>query len=188
MAGSTALRLFVAIYPPEESRREMLASLRTLSPPPDLRHRATPVEQLHMTLHFIGEVAERDLGDVAESVRRSASGLDPFELTPRRLVTFPERSRPRLIALETDAPPALLEIQRRLVHRLARSPRAKTGDRFRPHLTLCRFSPSATPQRVEAPVTLPAYRIDRIVLVRSILRPSGSEHVALESTPLSGAG
>lgn len=182
------LRLFVALYPPEEARRKMLAALRKLEPAPDARHRVTPLEQVHMTLHFIGDVDERDFEEVAESVRRSAAGLSPFDLIPKRLVTFPDRGQPRLIALETDAPPPLLEIQRRLVHRLARSPRAKTGDRFRPHLTLCRFTASASPRPVDAPVSLPAFRIDSIVLVRSILKPQGAEHSAIQTIPLSGAG
>jgi len=164
----------------------MLQCLREMSPPLDPRHRVTPIGQLHMTLHFIGETDERELGAVAESVERSASGLPSFVLMPLRLVTFPERGRPRLIALETDAPPTLLEIQRRLVHRLARSTRAKTGDRFRPHLTLCRFQASVTQAPVDEPVTIPAFRVDRVVLVRSILRPSGSEHIGMAHWLLGG--
>lgn len=182
------MRLFVALYPPEESRREMLRALRKLDPPADARHRVSPLEQVHMTVHFIGDTAARELPGVSESVERSVAGVRVFELRPLRLVTFPERGRPRLIALETDAPPALLEVQRRLVHRLARSSRTKTGDRFRPHLTLLRFTGAAQPRDVDAAVDLPAFRVEGLSLMRSILRPAGAEHAEVARFALSEHG
>jgi 2'-5' RNA ligase len=125
---------------------------------------------------------------VSESVERSVAGVGAFELRPLRLVTFPERGRPRLIAMETDAPPALLEVQRRLVHRLARSSRTKTGDRFRPHLTLMRFTGAAQPRDVDAPVELPPFRVEALSLMRSILRPAGAEHAEVARFALSEHG
>lgn len=184
MSSPGDVRLFVAIYPPEDSRRHMLRSLAKLDPPPDARHRVVALEQIHMTLQFIGDTPERDLPEVIESVWRSVAGLAPFTLTPIKLVTFPDRGTPRLIALETDSPPPLLEVQRRLVQRLARSPRAKSGDRFRPHLTLCRFTASATPTPLQAAVSLSGFSVDRVMLMRSILKPAGAEHVPLRCANL----
>ncbi len=176
------LRLFVAVYPPEDARRQMLRAVAKLDPPPDARHRVAPLEQIHMTLQFIGDTPERDVPGVIESVRRSVSGLTPFALTPAGLITLPERATPRLIALVTDAPPPLLEVQRRLAQRLARSARA--NDRFRPHLTLCRFTGSAAPKPLDAPVSLPAFPVEQVVLMRSILKPTGAEHLTVEAANL----
>jgi 2'-5' RNA ligase len=184
MSGPGELRLFVALYPPEDTRRHMLRALAKLQPPPDARHRAVPLEQVHMTLQFIGDTPERDLPEVLESVQRSVAGLSRFTLTPFRLITFPDRGTPRLIALETDAPPALLEAQRRLAQRLARSPRIRAGDRFRPHLTLGRFTASAHPRPVDAPVPLESFPVEQIYLVRSILKPNGAEHRPIEGVSL----
>jgi RNA 2',3'-cyclic 3'-phosphodiesterase len=178
--GGKQLRLFVAVYPPLSAARAMLASLAALEVQPDPRHRPTPPEQVHLTLQFVGSIDERNLPGVAESVHRAASGLEAFELAPQRLVTFPERGMPRLIAMETTAPAVLLELQRRLATRLARQPRPKAGDRFRPHLTLARFSGSARPQRLEQHVSLEAFAVSEVVLVRSILLPEGARHVAME--------
>jgi len=103
---------------------------------------ATPTEQVHLTLQFIGDTAERELDDVRESVARSCAGIDPFILTPRRLVSCPlnrSRGRARLIALETDLPSAMTELHRRLASRLARPKRGRADvekDRFVPHITL----------------------------------------------------
>lgn len=178
------LRLFVAVYPPEESRRAMVEELKSISPPPDANHRLTPLNQVHMTVQFIGDTSERALDEVIESVQRSAAGVGAFSLTPQRLITLPNRGPVRLVAMETDASPRLLEVHRRLAMRLAKSVRAKAGDRFLPHLTLCRFSGGATAARVDQTVSIPPFEIRSLVLVRSVLKPQGADHVSVIDVPL----
>lgn len=169
------LRLFVAIHAPAEHARRMLELLGPRRLP---AHRTTPVEQVHITVHFIGDVQRRELEDTIESVERSASGLPAFTLEPRRLITLPERGPPRLVALETDVPSALLELHRRLVHRLARPARGggKQRDRFLPHFTLCRFAHDARAQRLDEPVMLEPVAVDHVSLMSSVLRPEGAQH------------
>lgn len=175
------LRLFVAAYPPVEVARAMLRTLERLSLP---RHRVVPADHVHLTLQFVGDVPARDLESVQESVERSASGLGSFLLTPRRLVSLPLRGRARLIAAETDSPATLLELQRRLAHRLARKSRADPGDRFLPHITLCRFSNDAAGESVDQVIDAPSFRVDSIRLMRSVLRPDGAEHHMVSAAPL----
>lgn len=175
------VRLFVACYPPADAAHGLLESLEEIDLP---RHRHTPVEQVHLTIHFIGETPVGDLTNVSESVQRSAAGLEAFLLTPRRLVSLPEKGAARLIAVETDAPAGLLEIQRRLVRRLARNPRKRTGDRFLPHLTLCRFKAPTRMARVEHEIDCPSFRVSRIALMRSTLTPGGVEHHEVETFEL----
>jgi 2'-5' RNA ligase len=178
---SDRLRLFVAVYPAAESTQAMLAALRRLALAP---HREVPAEQVHMTLQFIGERSKRELDHVTESVERSCSGIASFSLAPSQLIMLPERGLPRLVAAETDAPAALLEIQRRLAHRLAKEPRKNTADRFRPHLTLCRFAHGERAQRVSAPLEIPAFPVSRVSLMRSILKSSGAEHAEVAAFSL----
>jgi 2'-5' RNA ligase len=91
------------------------------------------------------------------------------------------------VALETDAPPVLLELHRRLASRLARSPRARPGDRFLPHLTLCRFGNAARAERIADPVDLAPFPIDRVSLMRSVLWRAGATHTVAASFPLDAA-
>lgn len=182
--GDETLRLFVAAYPPESAARAMLRALAKLEPAPDPRHRVVPLEQIHLTLQFIGSTGRRELPDVIESVQRSASGLGPFELMPQRLVTFPERGPVRLIAMETSAPANLAELKRRLARRLARNVRKKPDDRFRPHLTLARFTGSARPKRVDQPVLIEAFTVREILLMKSLLPPEGARHIEVERVEL----
>ncbi|HZW08489.1 MAG TPA: RNA 2',3'-cyclic phosphodiesterase [Phycisphaerales bacterium] len=178
---SDRLRLFVAAYPPAEHAEAMLAALRRL---PLSRHREVAAAHVHMTLQFIGERSARELDGVLESVERSCSGIGAFSLMPRELITLPERGAPRLVAAETDAPAGLLEVHSRLAHRLAREPRRNASDRFRPHLTLCRFARDERPPRVSAPLDLPPFAVDRVRLMRSILKADGAEHAEVAAFPL----
>lgn len=181
MHANGSLRLFVAVYPPVEAAASLVQRLAALDLPP---HRQTPPEQCHLTLQFIGDTAPSRLSDVVESMERSAAGLDAFNLTPLRLVSLPHRGPARLVAAETDCPATLLELQRRLVLRLAHRPRGRVEERFLPHLTLCRFRSPTRIKPIEAPIEAEAFRVGRVVLLESRLLPSGAEHREVASAAL----
>lgn len=180
---SSSLRLFVAIYPgPEAAARMLMGGEHAL--PADAHRRAVAPAQVHMTVQFIGDTEERELPAVCESVRRSAAGVGAFSLEVVRLATLPERGRPRLLAAITNSPPPLLELHRRLASRLARHPRARPGDRFLPHLTLCRFTGRAP--RVDAPWNSRAFDVRAVRLMASVLRSTGAEHTEVLAVALEG--
>jgi 2'-5' RNA ligase len=167
----SSLRLFVAVYPPPAVAEHLIGHLSGMGLPP---HRAVRPDQVHLTLHFIGDTRAADVSDVTESVRRAAAGLPPIALRVTGLVALPEKPPTRLVAAVCDPDPKLQEIHRRLITRLARKPREP--ERFMPHLTLCRFTGHgpAIDQRFSA------------AEVQSVLRPSGAAHFTLKRVPLAG--
>ena len=182
---SANLRLFVGLYPPLDIAEKLIASLHRLDLPP---LRLTPPAQVHLTLQFIGDTPSRQLDATIESVERATGGLTRFSLAPLRLISLPNRGRApaRLVAAETDAPPALLELHRRLATRLARNVRKRPGDRFLAHITLCRFrSPKRIPP-LEHDLDLPGFVVDQVRLMRSELKPTGAVHHELIACPLGG--
>lgn len=182
MGSSALLRLFVAAYPPPAlAQRAVDAAcalgLAGLKP--------SPPSQVHLTLHFVGEVPAREEAAVRESVERAAAGIGALKLLPRRLVTLPERGPARLVAMTTDAPAALLELHRRLVARLARRPSRDAGRAFVPHLTLARFPGVGAPGiRVDHPLEWEEFLVERVQLMASVLRAQGAEHRQLHSVAL----
>lgn len=179
------LRLFVGLYPPAEPAEQMLLALRDLDLPP---HRLTPAGQVHMTLQFIGDTPAKDLETTIESVDRARAGLPAFQLEPLRLIALPKRGRARLVAAETDGPPTLLELHRRLATRLATNVREKPGDRFLPHLTLCRFRAPSRIGPLEEPLAVPAFPVVEVRLMRSTLHPEGAKHHEVAVFTLQGPG
>lgn len=89
-----------------------------------------------------------------------------------------------MLAIETDAPPALLEIQRRLASRLARPSQRTRGAAFLPHLTVGRFEHIGTHERFERAIEPVSVLIEEIRLMESVLRPSGAEHTVVERIAL----
>ena len=166
------MRLFVSIDPPAEIA-DQLARVAALAGWPGAR--VTAADHIHLTAHFIGEVGQRELERTLESVDRAAAGLGPFTLTLSGLAVFPEGGPPRVIAVLADRPPQLLELHRRLVHRLARWPRE--DDRFEPHLTIARFpQPPAEPPDLPRLVEPLTFRVDHAAVKESVLRPGGAQH------------
>ncbi len=175
------MRLFVAVNPPEASARAMLAALPAWAE----EHRVVPASQVHLTLFFIGDTHPRDLEHVSESVARAAGGLRGFALTPTRLLTLPESGAPRLLAATTDQPASLMEVQRRLAHRLVRKAGTAKDNRFLPHFTLCRIREGApAPPRVDEPLALAGMPVEDVLLVQSVLRREGPEHTVVARVPL----
>lgn len=175
------LRLFVCCDPPLDVAR----SLIDLADDDTVPGHPTDPAKLHLTLLFLGDVDERQLDETIVSVERAASGIPPFALTPERLITLPDHSRtpPRLLAVTTDAPCALVELQSRLSHRLAR-PNQRQRGRFLPHLTIKRFDHGERAGAIDRPVDFPPFAIDRVRLVSSTLRPTGAQHVTVREVPL----
>ncbi len=188
-AVGQGMRLFVAAYPPadlaDDLARRVAAMIDRLGLPGS---RPTPVEQIHLTVQFIGPTPKRRLAEALDSVRRATRGIRPFELEPAGLIRLPENGPAKLIALETDAPSSLLELHDRLARRFARRPRKRPSDRFLPHLTICRFTPPVaeidSAALAEALRDTPAFRVDRIDLMQSTLRPDGAEHRLVQSIAL----
>ncbi|QOJ00706.1 MAG: 2'-5' RNA ligase family protein [Phycisphaeraceae bacterium] len=174
----------MAAYPPEHVAAGLLSRIDGLGLP---EHRSTPVAHVHLTLAFIGETRAAELPIVSESVSRSVSGLGPMTLTPNRLATLPARGVPRTLVCVAEASPVLVELHRRLVSRLVRRPRPRAEDRFLPHLTLARFPPGVNPGRIDAPAAVDPFVVDRVRLVRSLLKPGGAEHLPLDEFELRGA-
>ena len=132
------LRTFVAVGLNSTNRAcadELIQSLRAA--PAEVKW--VDVENLHLTLKFLGEVSAREIGRVCEAVERGAAAVEPFEFELRGAGAFPNPGRPRtlwlgagkgeqeMVALHDHVEAALATLGFRKEHR-----------RFRPHLTIGR--------------------------------------------------
>jgi 2'-5' RNA ligase len=183
--SSETFRLFAALYPPPAAAQAMAAEAGKLWTDP---HRLTPPDQIHLTLQFIGDTPARGVRDLLESLTAAATGTHHFELKPLNIVTLPHQGDPRLVAVQTDAPRALIELHARTSQRLASRSRARDRQRFLPHLTLARFDHQSRVESSCLPVVMPAFTVDRIRLMRSVLTSSGARHeevgqIVLAATP-----
>ena len=131
------MRLFVAVPVAEPARQQILKLLG------QLRGAAWPVrwvhdEGLHMTLKFFGEVGAERLDVIAEALRFAAADAGSLALQLGDLGAFPSRSRPRVLWVGVNAPPALELLQDRIERGCEAIGFPPEGTPFQPHITLGR--------------------------------------------------
>lgn len=149
-------RMFIALWPNDAVRRQLTAWRDSWRWP----RSATPVrsERLHMTLHFIGDVPEERIDELAGALTVPCSA---FALPFGRNVLWPHG----IAVLEPDCAPApLIDLQAALADALRALALPVDQRSFKPHVTLARRANGAAPS-CEGPTFL--WDVDRYCLMRS---------------------
>lgn len=183
---SNSKRIFIALDLAPETR-EVIQAWQAGQTAHERLRQVRP-DALHMTLAFLGDRAPDQVAAAAEVVDSLRWDPMPGGVLLPDPVPAPRR-KPRLLALEVDAP-ALKPLQEHLVGAL--SGRGLTmGERraFWPHITVFRLRrgrPGERPPRLEP---LPdgaehAFGAVRVALYCSELRPEGSKYTLLAANQL----
>ena len=144
----------------------------------------------HVTLHFFGDVTERQLADLKASLADPRLKVPSFAARLGTLGQFPPRGVPRVVWVSLsqggEEAAALWELVERVIEPLGwrRDPRG-----FTPHVTVGRAGRGGAEPVDPAGVALPAdpFRLEEIVLFESVLGPHGATYrpeirIALEGS------
>lgn len=157
--------------------------------------RWVPVENVHITLKFLGDVSESNLDLLKEMLEAEAGRHAPLEISAGELGAFPSIRRPRVLWVNVQAPPELLALQRGIDNETARLGYDREERPFSPHLTIGRVSRNANSsdaRRISEVLEsykvgyIGAARVREVVLYRSDLRPSGAVYTAVFTGKLGG--
>src|SRR5262245_63339724 len=143
-------------------------------------------ENYHLTLRFIGDVADDVAHEVASMLGRVKRG--PFELHMEGLASFGGR-KPRAVVASVAPAQALIDVQaehERLMQRIGLEPE---GRKFIPHVTLARLRESSSRQvadylALRAPFRSPVFKVSRFVLFSSRAPVGGGPYVIEAFYPL----
>lgn len=159
-------RVFFALWPDDAARLELVRATRAI-----VRRsggRATPTENLHITLAFLGPITEADL----ERVRRLPPLPSPeFEIIFDRL-GFWKGSRALWVG-PSELPAPLIELEAKLWDELVGVGFERERRPFRPHVTVARKA-----RRVDEGISAVAWRVSELALVES--KP-GARHPVYEA-------
>lgn len=100
--------------------------------------RPVPVEQIHITLRFIGEVEGSLLHDIKDSL--SFVSASPFNLGIQGVGHFPPRGKPRVIWAGLYPTDKLTSLKKRIDTNLQQCGVAAEQRKFSPHVTLARLN------------------------------------------------
>ncbi|HTY20569.1 MAG TPA: RNA 2',3'-cyclic phosphodiesterase [Geobacteraceae bacterium] len=126
-------RLFVAIDLPEQVKEAVTGIFnRGLA-----GARWVPPEQLHLTLRFIGDCAERTFEEIRGGL--SAPKSAPFPLTIRGIGHFPPRGEPRVLWVGVEDSVELSTLQAKIEREIVSAGIEADKRRFSPHITIARL-------------------------------------------------
>lgn len=184
------MRLFVAVNLPPELREAVWAAAepaRRGTPPV----RWVGPDGIHVTLKFLGEVAEERTDAVRAALDRSAAGLRPFELMMEGAGVFPGPSRPRVFWVGIAAEPQLELLQHAVEREVAPLGFPTEGRPFRPHVTVGRAERSAAAadlrraaERLTAVTIGGSAWIETVDLMHSSLSPRGASYAVVHRARL----
>lgn len=191
----SVLRAFIAIeMSPEIRRRLDQVSEELKQRLKDIPVRWVPVENIHLTLKFLGDVSVANLEVLKKILQSEIAGHHPFEMSVGELGAFPSNRRPRVIWVKVEAPAELEAVQRGIETESTRLGYAREERAFSPHLTLGRVSRNASSRDVRRISEvlesykvgfLGAARVQAVHLFRSDLQPGGAVYTCLFTVPLS---
>lgn len=143
-------------------------------------------ENLHVTLKFLGAVADEKLEEVRAALANIRSD-QAVTLEFRGLGFFPNEKRPRVFWAGMEASPNLKTLASDIEVAVEELGIPREKREFSPHLTLARFEGPTLPASLRKAIAENAQRefgslrTNEFRLIHSKLKPSGAEYTTLAS-------
>lgn len=186
-------RLFVAIEISKEAREHLRQFRDRLY---DFPGKWTDIDNLHVTLSFLGNVNEGDIPTLIDGLQQAAESSIPFKLNIEK-ITFNSsdikgEKMPKMIWADIAENNELQKLYKEVSRELTELPFFVHSQRprFSPHITLCRFNSISIRKwhgeelpQINEDVSI-SFPVESIHLMESKLRRSGPEYFVLQSFTL----
>lgn len=137
------------------------------------------VENLHITLKFLGEVEEKKANKIIESFEEIVKPIKYRKLPFEGASAFPNEKRPRVLFLKFKEDPEIINYQKGIEERFSKEGFEKEERDFKIHLTIARFKFPPDPEKFKKLLEklsnekIEPFEVSEIVLFESILKPEG---------------
>jgi 2'-5' RNA ligase len=125
-------RLFIAIDLPDKARSNLESMFFGI---PGARW--VPLDQLHLTVRFIGEVDGAMFHDIKDCLKEVK--VTPFNLHLKGVGHFPPRGKPRVLWVGLEKSDPLQQLRKKIDTVLMKTGVEPEGRKFSPHITLARL-------------------------------------------------
>jgi 2'-5' RNA ligase len=199
------IRAFVAVELTDVLRRalgllqaqvkaELARELRRTAP--DARLQWVRPEAIHLTLKFLGDIAEEQVDEIAQALTAVAGSRPRFFLEVGGLGVFPDARAPRVLWVGLCGAEPVISLARAVDEALGELNFAPESRAFNPHLTLARIKERgrevgkalAALGLLAQASPLGTLPVRTVALMRSELKPSGSVYTRLREVPLRDSG
>ena len=176
-----SVRTFIALELPGVVGRTLADTIGVLKVLGDKVRWVRP-EGVHLTLKFLGDIEESRVPEVVACVQQASGKAAPLMLRTSGLGGFPDRDRARVVwvGIAGDLQPLAL-LQKEIEEALAQIGFPEERRKFFAHLTLGRVRrrPVSLPSEAAESVQSVNFRVDRVTVMKSDLRPEGAVYTPL---------
>jgi RNA 2',3'-cyclic 3'-phosphodiesterase len=179
--GISMQRLFVGIDPPESIKQLLLSRQGGVS-----AVRWQSLEQMHLTLRFVGEVDRHTAQDVAAAV--NAISFPPFSLALSGAGTFDKHGKIHTLYAGVTPDTVVRTLHNKVDTALTRIGIAPEKKNYLPHITLARLNQGSGDlahfMAREGGLSSPAFAVTHFCLYASTLTRDAAIYTILERYPL----
>lgn len=189
------LRAFIAIAIPPEIKQAISNHTSSLRKESGRAVRWVDVNNIHLTLKFLGEVSVATLDLLTQTLRAECAQTAPFTVSIEGLGCFPNLRHPRVLWIGLVVPPEVTHLQRQVEANATRLGYAPDDKPFSPHLTIGRVREQASSAELQAlrnlleRTTVPnlgTFTVNEVHLYKSDLKPEGPIYTRLATARLEG--
>ena len=183
-------RIFIAINLPEDIKRGLSEYQEKW---PELPAKWTAKDNLHITLEFLGDLTDEELGNVCKVAGEVSKRHKIFSINLNKILYGPSKKiPPRMIWVEGEKSDEMADLKEDLQECLLEEIKFRPdGKGFTPHITLARISewefrkiePEERPE-IEENIDL-TFTVESIDIMESELKRGGPQYTILESHTLS---
>jgi 2'-5' RNA ligase len=178
-----SIRAFVALPLTESASHQLGQFLITLKAKAPHGFRLVNIENIHLTLAFLGDTPINKIKQLSEMLGELTKNYTTMPAHFSKLGAFPSVNRMRIFWLGMETAPELIALQKEIIHccKLCNLP---TDDKpFVPHLTLARLSDEMSQtERIQSAELLKTplkglqdtFILEKLVLFQSTLKPAGA--------------
>ena len=149
--------------------------------------------KIHLTLKFFGDIEESQIDSIISSIEIPVQSTQPFQLKVHGTGAFPNPKNPRVVWVGlAEGKEALSHLQKQLESSLEKVGFPPEDRSFHPHLTLGRVKSSRGKGALAAKIEkyrdeeYGEFQVERVVLFKSDLKPSGPVYTLLREAKLGG--
>ena len=151
-------------------------------------------EKIHLTLKFFGNIEESRIDSIFKSIEEPVRNILPFTIRVQGMGAFPQLKNPRVIWVGlVNGSEILTSLQIQIETQLEKVGFQPEDRPFHPHLTLGRMKSSRGKEELAGRMEkhkedeFGDLRVERVVLFKSELRPSGPIYTPLGDVKLGGS-
>lgn len=173
-------RIFIAIEIPEPVKKRLMQKTEKWV---DLPVRWGRIENLHITLAFLGYIDDEKIPGICNSVNNAVKDLEPFEISLNGIIIGPSENQPRMIWAAGEKSEELKTLVEKMEKSLGVFRREKKN--FSPHITLGRIMKENWAKLPEKPeinekinFVIP---VDKVEILESVFEEGKRKYLLLES-------